>query len=281
MRLIQAACCLAAMIALASPALAGRCVGYANDRIVWCDDFDNYCTANNPTNPWPGYPPSPDTRCPTDGTAVADGSFFRSPLNHWQSICTAYGGSSIEPVTTAGSVYNQPFSMEYQGGGNSTQRHELDLTTIISTRHPGTNAINGSDASPLILRYWGWCPPGGGAYPNSPMYVELMLGNDHAPTDYVQARCGPNKWVPDRLPAMARHSGSRDLPAGSPAVFMRASPSAGWLNWIATPATSETAPSRPCITPRPSTATSGTISARTSSRASETSTMMTAARGLS
>ena len=198
MRLSHAVLCLAAPMALAGPALAGRCLDYAPTRIVWCDDFDNYCTANNPNYPWPGYPPIDDHRCATDGSAVPDGTFF-SQAQHWPSACSAYMGP-VADVTVASinysPWYNPPFGLIYHGDGSPAQRHEHDMTSLIGARHPGMSGVNGTDASPLVLRYWGWGAPGTGAYPNSPMYVELMFGSDRAPTDYALANCGSGKLLP-------------------------------------------------------------------------------------
>lgn len=209
MRLSHAGLYLAAVMVQAGPAVAGRCLGYPDTRIVWCDDFDNYCYGGAD---WPGYPP-PDPRCPIDDTAVANQSAFaNSDPSHWTKHCAM----PMLVGTTAGSIYNLPFSLEYQGQGSpnvsatgfTSQRHEWNMGASIAARYPGMNAVNGTDDNPLILRYWGWSPRGEAGYPNSPMYVELMLKDpdtpsplDHAPTDYVMygggsTSCGPGRSFP-------------------------------------------------------------------------------------
>lgn len=198
----------AVLLACSGHALAVRCLGYPVTRIVWCDDFDTYCTKNcnnctmplqEPYSVWPGYPPDPDNWCSTSDT-VSEWYFRRS--FHWPNLCQGPGLDAMAPVTTSGSAYNAPYSVEYQGGSNSAQRHEHDMTSEITTRHPGYEAVNGTNAHPLVLMYWAWSSVIGG-YPNSPMYVELMKvdnpsapaqPDERAPTDYIWANCGSKSY---------------------------------------------------------------------------------------
>ncbi|HSW44295.1 MAG TPA: hypothetical protein VLM89_01860 [Phycisphaerae bacterium] len=189
----------ALLLACSSRGWAGRCMGFPDSQIVWCDDWDNYCAGGVL---WPGYPPVPDTRCPSDGTASPDTALFQ------QVWPIAFPGPSIDSMSPSnaynGSIYNKPFSLRYGGGLNSAQRHEYDMTGPISARRPGYDAVNGTDADPLVLRYFGWSPPGGGGYPLAPLYVELMLvggelpsePQERAPTDYVWANCSGVGWFP-------------------------------------------------------------------------------------
>lgn len=198
-------------------AWAGRCADIPNTRIVWCDDFDNYCTANNPTNPWPGYPPTPDTICPTDQSGTPDQAFFCA---HWSNVnyppgcdCSYYhpgdpncypeqGPDRIDETPNSLEVVentslgrppaNMPHMLMLQRFGAS-QYHEFDMSSAISARHPGNNAVNGSDESPLKVKlYFSNASSGGSSFMinRDPLYFELRLGDDRAPTDYV--------WSPSR-----------------------------------------------------------------------------------
>ncbi len=190
------ALCLAVVVAAATRELAAdaRCLGYDPARIVFCDDFDQYCNGNDPDHPWSGYPTVPDYGCPDDATDPNQNLFNQG----WIDQC-AYGLKMQvdRPDPLAGQVYNLPFALRYRGStaASIAQRHSFDLTSVIASRHPGMEAVNGTDEKPLVLRYWGWS--GTGTYPNSPMYVELMLDDDPsqgpdgdwAPTDYVWFDC--------------------------------------------------------------------------------------------
>src|SRR3990172_2675308 len=114
MRVFITSATLSALMVCSSSAWASRCAGWPETSIVFCDDFDQYCTANNPTNPWPGYPPTPDTKCATSG-ATADNAFFMQPY-HWPSFCDT-GFNTMTIATNSYGTDSLPFFAKYIGGG--------------------------------------------------------------------------------------------------------------------------------------------------------------------
>ena len=225
MRPIKVSVCVLALLVTASSAWAYRCSGYADSRYVWCDDYDQYCDAKDPNFPWPGYPGDPELSACPGGDTLPDENFFRRSY-HWPKDPTAR--SSEGPVTwykihelSGGSGHDgneyydcvgtcaggpndglpcakdnecsnlsTPFLLNYQGGSNSAQYHKWNLATTIAARHEGFNAINGTDDSPLILR---WYQTGGYSAwaENAPAYFELALGDDRADTNYILFGGGP------------------------------------------------------------------------------------------
>jgi len=182
------------VVAVAGPARAGRCLGVAESRIVWCDDFDNYCT-NAGVDPWPGYPPLPTTICPTDGSAVEDETAFQA---NWTAECTEL--MDLDNDVTR--IYNLPFAARYRGDRDElapeqihAQRHSWDLTAAINAKTPGHNAINGTDETPLMFKFFIHTGASGN-YGNSPLYLELTLNGDRAPTDWVSIDCSPEAQGP-------------------------------------------------------------------------------------
>jgi hypothetical protein len=170
--------------------------------ISWCDDYDSYCWTNcgdcitgTPTSIWPGYPPTPDNLCnDTTGTDAAE-QFFRKPY-HWPST-GAPGSSSSGPGKWNNRFegwngnpgwITDPYSLQYQGFGNTSQYHTFSLVPAIAQKFPGYNMINGTDASPLVLRFWAYTNHDiGSAASNWPFYVELRLDEDKAPTDWIRS----------------------------------------------------------------------------------------------
>jgi len=192
-------------------AWADRCVGpndfsgtvtqygiatYAQSDIVWCDDFDTYCTANNgviPGGVWPGYPPSPDNICTTSD--VASDSWFRDATYHWPPEAYTPGGQmgmlNEDPVRGWDGNLGWPTSpFIARQVSDTTTYHTFDLAGAIGHKFSGSNAINGTDEDPLILRWFAYTPLGVGGYPNTPQYMELHFDNDRAPTDYLEWDCG-------------------------------------------------------------------------------------------
>ncbi len=161
--------------------------------LTWCDDFDSYCSDNELADSrWPGYPPDPDNLC-AEGSSRST-SWFTQPF-HWPSQTT---GAVMQPETVDPPRWEgwdgnpgwstEPFVANYAGGGNSTQYHVFDMSAAIARKFPGFDAINGTDTTPLVLRYWMYHSLDG-APPNSPLYVELKLNEERAPTDYVVKDC--------------------------------------------------------------------------------------------
>jgi hypothetical protein len=233
--------------------------------ITWCDDFDTYCDNNcgdacDPTWPahsaWPGYPPTPDNLCtagtdPAGGANDPSGSYFRQSY-HWPQypITNPLGMSSSNP-SLGGDAWKGwdsntgwitgPYTMEYQGGGNTNQYHTFNLGAAAWRKFPGADALNGTDASPLTLRFWAnpveaMSPVGVvDSPPILPMYVELRMDSDHAPTDYVLSKkelntawkaCEDNGVGPFPVISQQRHR-TTGLPALSTQVH--ASLAFGWL----------------------------------------------------
>lgn len=184
MRLLISIVAVSALVVCSGTAWAARCAGWPETSIVFCDDFDQYCTANNPTNPWPGYPPTPDTKCATDATR--DFAFFRQPY-HWPSVCgTGYTAMGLS--TDSWGADSTPFFAIYYGGGVTAQYHQWNLAPTVGAKNPGYNAVNGTDENPLYLRFF-FGDNLAGSPPNSPLYLELVLDDDRAPTDYVLKDC--------------------------------------------------------------------------------------------
>jgi len=183
----QWACLLCVSIVLVGTgqAVAGRCFGVPEAQIVWCDDFDNYCVDGDP---WPGYPSGNPPTCPTDGTAVKDNAAFYA---NWPTECNQVSG--LNDGTSK--QWNLPFSVIYYGNGTEMQMHTWDFSSVIESRNPGYNAVNGTDENPLIMWFWTRYQTSG-AEGNAPQYVELSLGGDHAPTDYVWVDCQPEAQGP-------------------------------------------------------------------------------------
>ncbi|MDM8009316.1 MAG: hypothetical protein QUV05_24505 [Phycisphaerae bacterium] len=221
MKPIIALAAVVLVLAAFETAWAGRCLDIPDSQIVWCDDFDNYCTANNPDNPWPGYPPTPDTICPTDQSGEPDQAFFCA---HWSNVyfppgcdCQYYhpgdpncyeeqGPDSIDETPNSLEVVentpdsrapaNKPQMLKLERAAAS-QYHEWDMTSVISTRHPGMDAVNGTDDNPLIVRLYFRNASRTNTFMinRDPLYFELRLGDDRAPTDYVSsASQGAPPW---------------------------------------------------------------------------------------
>jgi len=177
--------CLSLILTIYSQAAAARCNGIPEADIVWCDDFDNYCVG---AATWPGYPPFP-AKCATDGSITRDTAAF---LANWSSECPDSMGLFDEDTTSQTKAWNLPLGSVYLGNYNDpitvrTKMQMWDFTAAINAKEAGKTAVNGTDADPLILRFW--TTHNAGTACKSPFYMELSLDGDHAPTDYVWADC--------------------------------------------------------------------------------------------
>ncbi|MBI4580754.1 MAG: hypothetical protein HY718_13690 [Planctomycetes bacterium] len=231
--------------------------------ITWCDDFDSYCDNNcgdacDPAWPahsvWPGYPPSPDNLCdhggldPSGGPNDPSAEYFLQSY-HWPlpTISNPAGMSNSAPgawltdVNPGGARWagwddnpgwtTTPYALRYKGFSNTNQYHTFSLEAAAGQRFPGSDALNGTDANPLTLRFW--MNPAEGMNPvgviDSPpilaLYVELRMDNDHAPTDYVEKDCAPEVGM---FPVVCQQ---RHHPAACPALSTatHASLAFGWL----------------------------------------------------
>ncbi len=182
--------------------------------ITWCDDFDSYCDTNcgdacNAAWPahsvWPGYPPISDNLCdpgaldPGGGPNDYSEFYFRRayhwprpslfastgvPAQSWASSAPGPWPSRWEGWDGNPGWITPSYTMLYQGGANSNQYHTFSLAGAAEHKFAGSNALDGSDTDPLTLRYWVY-PNVTGSPPNLPLYVELRLDDDQAPTNYV------------------------------------------------------------------------------------------------
>lgn len=265
-RMVGMAVGLALLLAVASAAQAERCIGpkentvaigYGVDPvnaadITWCDDFDSYCGANcgecetgDATSVWPGYPPVEDNVC-TDPLDF-DESFFRKPY-HWPQVSVtnplpiSSAAPTNGPARWEGWDYNagwtsEPYTLLYQGGSNTNAYHTFNLEGAAAHKSAGMNALNGTDENPLVLRFW-LNPAEGSAVmnpkppetaPNVPLYVELRMEGDHAPTDWTEKNCAPEGQGP--YPAICQQ---RFVPAGCPvrSTEVHSSMAFGWLSLV-------------------------------------------------
>ncbi|HSW46885.1 MAG TPA: hypothetical protein VLM89_15090, partial [Phycisphaerae bacterium] len=197
MRLLSALLIIAFVCTWAGVAQAqSRCQGIPEASIVWCDDFDNYCVGGAT---WPGYPPFP-ARCATDGSAVADNAAFYA---QWPAAPENAGFPNTQSVGRYVSPlrhHNPPFSV-YLHRGERDDRSPPNITEYlalqrsrnfadaIGVKWSGATSVNGTDETPLILRTWWYYEGSYAREDNLPHYVELALGSDRAPVDYVDNDC--------------------------------------------------------------------------------------------
>jgi hypothetical protein len=247
--------------------------------ITWTDDFDSYCETNcgdacNAAWPlhsvWPGYAPAAGDLgniCTTandpGGTSNDPSEYYFRRTYHWprpslyaSTGVAAAGWASASPglwpsrwegwdgnpgwTTSEDSTTNRAYNVQYQGSGNTNQYHTFSLADASNHKFPGSNALNGSDANPLTLRYWVY-PSVAGSPPNLPLYVELRLDNDQAPTNYIIAKsanstayqtCDAEAVTTFPVVCQQRLSpASSTPPAGCPALStqVHASLAFGWL----------------------------------------------------
>jgi len=185
-------CALAFVVA--APAF-GACLideemGGDASRLVWCDGFDHYCVAV--TEPWLGYPPFPPDLCPNVDATPEDHAEF---LANWPKVHPPSGPVGDYQYLSRQREQAGRFSLLFEGNDHVAVRHKWVLTDPIHQKNPAHNAINGTDETPLVLK-WSIHHGDIGAGANSPYYVELFLDGDRAPTDYVMVDCSPEEEGP-------------------------------------------------------------------------------------
>ncbi len=218
---------------------------FSQSDIVFCDDFDSYCLTNYNTVPrvqWPGYPPDPDTTwctSPTDGTET-----YIKQSYHWAKPYSggpqfglgnaAYGSGGLRLEGWNGNSGWTSLNYVVIQAGNNTDPIDggaaygvFDMTNAIAHRFPDSDAVNGTDAFPLILRFWLHCnnnisaPAGSrnwGQTANWPFYMELTLGSDRAPTDYAMSNPAIAECVNQQVnfPVICQQHPSHTKPPGLP-----------------------------------------------------------------
>lgn len=265
--------CALTILVFGSNAVADRCVGPKDDwvtgppyniplvdpaDIVFCDDFDSYCSTNYYDNVrWPGYPPTPDTTLCESALDMTYSEWWLK--QHWPKPYSGgpqFGMSNADPdqggVRLEGWDGNPgwaslPFVAQSSGnqdGYNDPNRGSayavFDMSDAIAHRFPGSTAVNGTDDFPLVLRYWlsddqsfsQFSQVGWGMVNNWPWYMELFHGNDNAPTDYAIFNASycphPYGWpvVCQQAPGTAP-----GLPAGCPplSTVVHSSLTFGWM----------------------------------------------------
>ena len=212
-------------------ALADRCVApkdtsvavtdysipaFAQSDIVFCDDFDSYCSPNYlATSYWPGYPPSPDNVCTTSSDTVYSEWWMKSAntVDHHNWDKTS---ATVPPnFGVSSSVYNNTTHSGWEGwdmttnwvtlpyfafqAGNQSPvgraSYDFDLAQGIAHKFPTYAAVNGTDANPLTLRYYlndnvslsQTGQPAWGKPPTFQFFVDLNQGTDRAAVDYVMS----------------------------------------------------------------------------------------------
>ena len=203
MRRLAAVLCVSVPLASAISARAQvRCADYPAEDIVWCDDYDSYCSE---ADPWLGYPPFP-ARCLD--TATQDNGKFTA---NWPFAPEHAGYPETQWLTKDASyMETSPFNVYFRQGERDdttpplkeylASQTSFNLQDAIAAKWTGATAVNGSDDDPLILKVY---TNYRGSYfreDNLPFYVELALGDDRAPVDYVEHDCAqlaPDYYGPD------------------------------------------------------------------------------------
>ena len=170
--------------------------------IVWCDDFNSYCYSNAQNlSVWPGYPPTPDNICGTED--INDTQWFQNAV-HWPRMITDGRRAEVWPSEWVGwdittNWKSEPYVVTLPGftSGDTTVYNSFDMTGAIENRFgEGNDLLFGTDANPLVLRYWMYHHYQHNGRPwSSPHYVEIRMDrgtdhpNDRASTDYVVQDC--------------------------------------------------------------------------------------------
>ena len=212
MRQLAALACVSAVLVCCATATAARCnegEGYLREDHTWCDDFDQYCLdgAEWPTDGpdwWSGGSVYP-TVCAYPGVEDPTAANFRERFQK-DSAC---GGVLLAPPQadsgghrTTPPIAGQVLNKWGWGTELSMARFSHSLADRVADLVAGTgalpadaNAINGTDANPLILRFYMHDElPGRFFYSN--FYVELSLHDDSAPIDYAVATCDGGGFGP-------------------------------------------------------------------------------------
>ena len=219
-------------MALAARVRPGR--DPADNWVIWADPFDNYSQwAYDNSEFWEGGPvpagdPNGSYPAKSADTTGCGVSIQTSPGTHemareqWLSndcpVITSPGnlpsdpgafgihydvncGGSGEVVTTKGMMAVGDYLWAKYGSRTSMPQFTRELTSRIQAideyRNPGDpagyNAVKGTDENPLILVFY--LREQNTAYCFDNSYVELSLGEDRAPTDYIW-RGDPEKDYP-------------------------------------------------------------------------------------
>ncbi len=156
-------------------------------RVIWCEDFDNYCVGGAE---WLGYPPYPD-KCPETGSTPSNAALYQKwPLDDTSSpnyITQALGASATQAKSL-------PFTLMLFGGQTNyrANRSTHNFGAAVQQVDPTKNAVNGTDAKPLVLEATiNFAAPEYGES-TDPYYIELMASGDQAPVDYFLQPCYNN-----------------------------------------------------------------------------------------
>ncbi|HSW44292.1 MAG TPA: hypothetical protein VLM89_01845 [Phycisphaerae bacterium] len=220
---LMSICALATVLGITCGAAAQAnkwCAGANGGNWLFCDDFDSYCT------PVPTYPATCTTSdSPSDPALQA--------VWQWQGAC-GYQVKVYDPAPSTTGYRSYPYSARHlQADNESLSYHRHGIINEIQTIDPAKDAVAGTTASPLILDfYFDTLTANKQDYNNS--YVELSLGNERAPTDYVLSDncstfCPPPGYGPNRRFTMICQQNAP--PANCPPLMTtpRASIAAGFL----------------------------------------------------
>jgi len=189
--------CALAMLGLCTPIalgddtwddVGGPCQDITESQIVFCENFDTYCTGGST---WTGYPPvyPPGMTYCADGTSTPDDAAYLAnwlkpfdcgvvtPPPYVEGYAPPYP-PALDRTHIAEEVggqqsgglrdYNPPFSLRYEGClynyedpnlcgslpyNLSSSRHEMSLTDAIDDQWPGSTMINGTDQVPIRMKF--------------------------------------------------------------------------------------------------------------------------------
>jgi len=213
MKCLKVLVCALLVLSCYKMALAGRChegEGYPRADHIWCDDWDQYCLGgadwHGGPNIW-GVPEwyggsSYPSKCPTDGSAVNDHPNYVQLRSQWPKFQDCGGDVEAPAQPLSGGRADTPPMVVHvvnkwaDGTETAMAQFSHPFTYRIQAADPDMNALNGTDANPLILRFH-FDDDAGGSVLYSNSYIELSLGEEsttgardnRAPTDYVWYTC--------------------------------------------------------------------------------------------
>lgn len=171
--------------------MAGRCIGVEPSRVIMCDDFDSYCDGGTA---WPGYPPTDPAPAACASGSSSSSTNFRA---NWAEMTGACG---FDMRIGDDQKYSSPFSMKYPAGIEDfidveEEQRVYDMLgqgaigMAASRRGVSTaNAVNGTADAPLTFFFILWLGGTDNLFGQfKDLYLELALGDDRAPTDYVMS----------------------------------------------------------------------------------------------
>lgn len=230
MRLFTILASLSVVLACCATATAGRCSegeGYLTEDHTWCDDFDQYCLGGaewltDGPDWWSGGAVFPE-RCSVNPLAIEDPNavYFRQRFEK-DPACGGYlqalvsvdpGGRSTTPPMIGQVVNKWAFGTEVSMArfSRSLADRVADLVEGTGALPADANAVNGTDANPLILRFR-MDDESNGRFFYSNFYVELSLLGDSAPIDYALVPCIDDEWGP--YPVICQRTTGRPLACG-------------------------------------------------------------------